>query len=341
VVTFNAPNYQAIFYAKCTVSDTEGNYTTDSILLLVKDPELAQTGELVAKYNFQGDAADYSGYNHNGTVSNCQFTDDWLENPNSAVYFNQSNSKIIVQNTDELNFTEGISVCLWINIAQHYDRESYPVSHGNWQNRWKISIGSQKLRFTIKGDNGYMDLDSKSVLEQNEWYHVVVLYNGWDCELYINGELESVKLYEGLIHTTNYDLVFGQHLPDQTGFNFKGKLDKVKIYNYGISYDLIQTMYQQELTSVISPESEKYVLDISPNIASQFVQYKLAVEPGSQVNLSLLNNYGSVILNIPVQIDSRGFASSGFNVSMVKPGLYFLKLSWNNNQIVRRLVVNN
>ena len=60
-----------------------------------------------------------------------------------------------------LNFSEGISILCWIKLTKSVSGEQFIISHGSWQNRWKISVTNDKLRFTINGSAGIIDLDSE------------------------------------------------------------------------------------------------------------------------------------------------------------------------------------
>ncbi|MCK5838966.1 MAG: hypothetical protein KAG99_03910, partial [Bacteroidales bacterium] len=74
-VNWQAPEEQGAFYIHCIVNDLEGASTADSLVVLVKDPDQNQTGELVAKYEFNGSAWDYSGNSHHGSISGCIFVE--------------------------------------------------------------------------------------------------------------------------------------------------------------------------------------------------------------------------------------------------------------------------
>ena len=74
------------------------------------------------------------------------------------------------------------------------DKERFILSHGSWQNRWKLSITpDRKVRWTLKNASGQVrDLDAETVLEANtKTYHIGASYDGRYMLLYINGQLES------------------------------------------------------------------------------------------------------------------------------------------------------
>ena len=337
-VTYNAPDEQGIFKLYCEVTDTTGAFTIDSLNVLIKDPEQGQNGEIIAKYEFNGNAWDQTGNGHNGMVTECIYTDDLNGNPESAILFNKSNSNVLVQNTDDLNFKDGMSVSFWINVSQFYDHESYPISHGNWQTRWKVSIGNKLLRFTINGNNGIIDIDSETELTKDTWYHVVVLYDGNFCEIYLNSELDAMATYEGKINTTIYDLIFGQSLPGQSGFNFSGNLDNVRIYNYGISYDTIIDIYEQELSSVGKIDAEAMSLLIYPNPVNDILHVELKVKPKEKISICLYNIYGQELDHIKITANHDGSIHETISVNHLPNGIYMLYIKTKEKTISRKFV---
>ena len=187
---------------------------------------------------------------------------------------------ITVANTDVLNFRDGLSFTGWIYVNSFFDRESYIISHGNWSNRWKVSLGDHTLRFTINGESGIKDLDMESLLETDRWYHIAAIYDGTFCQVYLDGSLDGFAPYVGKINTTTYDLDMGQSLPTQTGFDYKGMLDKVKIFNYGISHTDVQTIYNEELSAISENPTGETAIRVFPNPATDVVNLTLNLDRG-------------------------------------------------------------
>lgn len=91
---------------------------------------------------------------------------------------------------------------------------------------------------------GYPKYDAVSdedALGRDEWIHVAGTYDGNTVKCYINGELAATNndanaiTYFGhpLSQDTN-DLAIGNR-PDAMGKPFKGIIDDVRVYNYGLS----------------------------------------------------------------------------------------------------------
>ena len=232
-----APNVEGFFYVSCQVSDRRDGVAADSIGIVVRDTSKISTGFPIAFYPFNGNANDESGYDHHGLVKGATLAANRFGTPKSAYFFNGQFDLIQVPNKPSLNFQEAITVSLWLNVSEFYDyRESYPISHGNWESRWKLSISPDRtLRWTVKSNRGIKDLDSQTVLQKDVWYNITALYDGENFDLYVNGVLDNHSTFSGKINTTVHDLTIGQVLPGNPEYNFKGILDDIRIYRYALS----------------------------------------------------------------------------------------------------------
>jgi hypothetical protein len=121
-------------------------------MIAVGDTSGHEIGVPCAYYPFSGNADDQSRQNNHGTVNGAALTANRFGESDCAYYFNGTSDNIRVPNSVSLNFTKAITVSFWMNAAELYtSRESYPISHGNWDNRWKISITqTKKIRWTVR-----------------------------------------------------------------------------------------------------------------------------------------------------------------------------------------------
>jgi hypothetical protein len=243
-----------------------------------------------------------------------------------------------VPNDDQLNFQDGLTVSYWISVEDFFDRESYPVSHGNWTTRWKTSLTDERIRFTVNGSEGIVDIDSDITLPKDEWTHVVALYNGMDCLVFLNGELSGFKPYSGTINKTNYDLIFGQSLPDQEGFNFKGKMDKLRLYNYGISYEQVKEIYESEISSVGGIIDASQMLQVYPNPVSNHLGVSYHTEANSEIRVMLYDVLGNQIKLFEAVSKPDGKFSLEISTDNLKAGIYFVSV-FNGSKVTSRKIV--
>jgi hypothetical protein len=348
VITWSAPSLAGNYYIKCLVNDGREGQVIDSIGVSVRDTTIQQTGDLVAFYPFNGNANDESGFNNNGTVSGAFLVSDRWGNPSGAYSFDGVNDYISVPVSSSLNFQNAVTINFWIKVGDFYDRESYPLSHGNWENRWKVSLTNKHIRWTIKSNSDTKDLDSETELVQNTLYNVTVLYDGSDFEIYLNGELDAFTSFSGLILTTPIDLMIGQVLPGNNQYNYKGILDDIRIYNYALSYNNIQSLYDY-VTDVVDDQEpeipENYSLSQNyPNPFNGETTIKFQVSKESNVKLEIFNVLGQRIKTLinaqklpgyyTIRWDSRN--DTGF---IMNSGIYFVRFKSDNISEIKKIVL--
>ncbi|MBU1101003.1 MAG: T9SS type A sorting domain-containing protein [Bacteroidetes bacterium] len=334
-VVWNAPANEGDYFISCSVSDGRGGVSEDSISVRVRDFSLHVPGNLVAFYPFNGNANDVSGNNLNGIVSGPDMINDRFGNSNEAYYFNGISDRITIPNDALLNFQDAISISTWIKVSEFFEREAYPLSHGSWEKRWKVSITNNRFRWTLKTSSGVKDLDSETLIEKGLLYHLVVLYSGDDYEIYLNGELDSFSNYSGAIAQTSYDFTIGQILPGNSSYNFKGELDDLRIYDYGLSYEEIQNLYDMpsSLESGKAGElpTETRLYQNYPNPFNPTTKIRYSVSPASEhVVIKVYDLLGREVTTLVNELKAQGTYIVEFNSNSINgqltSGIYFYTL---------------
>ena len=329
-VVWTAPSSEGYYFINCTVDDERGGITSDSLLVSVRDTSVHQSGNLVAFYPFNGNANDESGNGNNGTVYQASLVSDRFNNPNSAYKFDGVNDYIQISNSTILNFSNSITVSFWIKVNEFFDREAYPLSHGNWENRWKVSITNKGIRWTVKTTTGVKDLDSETELKLDSLYNVVVLYDGSDYEIYINGKLNALTTFSGSILSTTIDFMIGQVLPGDNQYNFKGVLDDIRIYDYTLSYNEIGKLYD-----IITSADDKYDNQIPvqtilyqnyPNPFNPKTKIGFRIAESGFVSLKVYDVLGEEITTIINEEKSAGNYEVEFDANNLPSGIYFCRL---------------
>ncbi|RJP56348.1 MAG: T9SS C-terminal target domain-containing protein [Ignavibacteriales bacterium] len=338
-INWTAPTDEGNYSIRCTVSDKDGASSSDSISVAVRDFSVIQTGDLILSLPFNGNVEDESGNNNATTLSGAVLTTDRFGVTQSAYKFDGINDNIRVANSTLLNFSNSITLNLWIFIDELYDREQYPISHGNWENRWKISISNDKIRWTIKTSGGITDLDSESMLQKGKWYNVTGLYSGADMELYVNGKLDAFKIWNGSINSSPVDLTIGQSVPGDNQYNFNGKIDNVQLYDYALPYDEIIQFYDLE-TSIEDGDDSKLPLSSLlyqnyPNPFNSQTNINFQVNNYSLVTIEIYNILGQKVITLLNEEKSpgsymlkwNGESSAGIKVPS---GVYFIRMKSDN-----------
>ncbi len=354
MVTWTAPANGGYYYVRCMVDDGRGGQAVDSIGMVVQDFSNVGTGIPVAYYPFNGNANDESGLGNHGVIHGATLTADRFGNANSAYYFDGVDDHIRVPNHASLNFRDEISVSFWMKIGQFFGREAYPISHGNWENRWKVSItpDNRTIRWTIKTDygvnSGIKDLDSQTQLVTDTFYNITVLYNGSAFEIYINGELDTSSSWSGLILPTTIDLTIGQVLPNNPDYNFKGVLDDIRIYNYALSVEEIQNIYN-ESASIKEPRdylTESQILQTYPNpfANSIAIDYFLTGRGSILTTLNVYNVSGQLIKTLVNEEKRAGrhkvlWDGKDSSRRLLSNGIYFLRLERRESEYTEKILL--
>ena len=304
VAHWTAPEEPGYYWIACQVQDGQGGQARDSVGVTV--------GRLVGFYPFDGDARDASGFGNHGIVSGASPTDDRFGNPASAYFFDGEEDHIRIPVHPSLQFTRRMSLNFWLKIARHYDRETFPISHGSWQNRWKVSIiPGKKLRWTLNTKGGILDLDSKIPLQQDSLYMVTVTYGYGRAKIYLNGVLNASRGWPvAAIRQAAYDLTIGQMLPGDTHYNFRGVIDDVRIYNDVLSEEDIRALYDVPTGIDAAPSNAlPATTALRANYPNPFnpattLRYDLA-QP-ARVELAIFNALGQKIRTLVSAMQSPG-----------------------------------
>jgi len=243
------------------VQHFEQNYEPVSCSQL---PASIQQG-LVGYWPFCGNATDESGNGNNGVVNGATLTEDRFGNPSSAFDFDGVNDYIeIIQNNFTLDTSFSISV--WLNklpnsvnrilsIERAGAPDGYQFRLGMEEGFWVPNDGQLYFHSGISGigtlpwDNsiGY-ELTSNNAITNNTWQHAVVVKQGFNFLLYLNGQLQAtVNLETNLSFGSNPNsILLGavfEAFTNTTTANFLGKLDDIGIWNRALTAEEIALLY--------------------------------------------------------------------------------------------------
>jgi hypothetical protein len=337
-VEWTAPATEGIFHITVKVTDDEGLFAQASTGMLVKN-FVAVSENIIAHYPFTGNANDVSGHNLHGTANGAVLTADQDGIPQSAYFFNGGSQHILVPNNTQLNFQDGITVSCWFKASALPEKETFILSHGSWQNRWKMSITPERyLRWTVNSLNGVSDLDADVLLQPDQFYHAVATYDGAVLALYLDGQLRTYKALTGKIRTTSVAFLMGQMLPGQPEYNFKGVIDDVKIFDDALPPDAVATLYGLGVTGV--HDAQNYAigtLELSPNPVTERLTIRLVRDgvtglDGATVQIRDLA--GRLV------IEKTGFAGTSLDIDVknCKPGVYTVHIMSENTRATARFV---
>ncbi len=320
--TWTAPNTEGVYTINVKATDNGNLSATATTTLLVKNFNTT-IGSIIAYYPFTNHTNDISGNQLNGVASGIAFVPDRNGVPNSAGFFNGGTQNVNVANSPLLNVTNALTVSCWFKASSLGSKEVFLLSHGSWQNRWKLSITPDKnLRWTVNTLTTIADLDAPTPFVVDSFYYVTAAYDGSFMTIYANGNLVSYKPLSGNIRTTTLAFLIGQMLPDNADYNFKGVIDEVKLFNYALSPTAAASLYQQSVVALKDVFNSDYQeIKVSPNPASDRLTITLPVAVGTKRNMQILNINGQIVLE-------KGIYTEGgqceINIASLVSGIYII-----------------
>lgn len=204
-------------------------------------------GPLVAHFPMSGDLDDATVYDNDGNDKETNFTTDRFGYANNALSLDGT-AGVTVANSPVYN-TDYTTVSFWVNLNElPGNGEVYLMSHGGWQERWKISLPSHgKPVWTTHHTAGISDMDSGdgNALVPGTWTHVVMSHGPAQDKIYINGALVASKDVGNALLATSHPLGIGWNPID--GDNFvNGAIDEVQLYDRDLTDQEVADLYAEQ-----------------------------------------------------------------------------------------------
>lgn len=316
----------ANYWYFCKVTDTDGLFDRDSIQIMVRNQDATPTGDLIAQYLLEGNANDQSENQLNGTVAGGI---NWIpigNNPaTQTACFNGSTANIELPASSLFGFSEAMSISLRFKINSVGPNEQFLVSHGSWQNRYKISLSDNKIRFTLNTADGIVDLDSETQPEIEKWYNLAVVYDGTDMEIWLDGTLDAFTSHSGAISSTVYKPVLGQQLPGTPAYNFNGCLDNVSFYDYALGREQVFSAQYVGIENINS--IEKIQISTFPNpLSGTNLYFKIPAVLLQPVSVTISNAKGQLIYSDVAVIQTDNLIKVNLK-SPLPAGIYFCQIN--------------
>ncbi len=332
-VIWQAPPTPGVDTISVKVTNQDLLSTTVSIGALVKDINLPIQIPLIW-YPFDSDNRNAVADRFHATVSGVTKTEDARGIPAMAYKFSDGQNIIYTDNHVDLNFAEAVSLSCWVKCEQ-LGSERFIVSHGSWQQRYKLSITPEgRLRWTIKTSTGVSDLDGSTAIELNRFYHVCVLYTGYSMELWVDGVLDTFKALSGTIQPSTKPLTIGRMDNVETLYALRGSVDEVKLWNKEISVTQIGQLKNQwaEPTRIINNDQ---IARIYPNPAKELIYIEF-IGTFYPEYISLFTMDGRELSNYQVKIQNSIIM---LEIPQTSSGLHFLKMTMKDGSVLTRKII--
>ncbi len=337
-VLYTAPSETGNYYIGCEVTNTDGLSVKDSIRVMIRQFPEEGEGNLIAGYPLRGNTNDISGNGLHGTAGGgLTWTNDQNDNANWAAAFNGQSAYVLLPASELFNFTEAMSISLFLKTDEHTVLEQHPVSHGSWEYRYKISLSNQRFRFTLNTVDGIHDLDTETYITAGQWYHLVAIYNGEDMELWLNGKLDAFHYHTGNIGLSPVNPVLGQNVPGNNNYNFKGAMSLVHFYDFALSPSQVMGNYILNASEVADESTDEIFIYPNPVTQNRFF-IQTGLKETVKTHWQIMDLYGKSII-------SGDFMSIPGNNSLIRlqdnlsPGLYIIKIIAGKSIFAKTLLV--
>ncbi|MBA7661216.1 hypothetical protein ES703_69231 [subsurface metagenome] len=197
---------------------------------------------LVAHYEFEGNANDSSGNNYHGTaMGGPVYVDGVLGQALDFEYDNDTSVEIEPFDVEG----SGITLACWIKLESQSRTDARIISKcnpddsstgGHW---WKLGTHSNlRLRCRLKTGGTTVERNSANyTLSLDEWHHVAMTYNGSQVQLYKDTQSVGSWAQSGTVDVNSLiPVAIGNH-PVNGDRAFDGLIDDVRIYDRALSDD--------------------------------------------------------------------------------------------------------
>ena len=186
-------------------------------------------------------AADTTGNGHTGTLVNGP---TWTTGrQGSAIQFDATNDYVDTALESAFDFTGPFSVSLWAkrNSWSHAWEAMVTKADSAWGvSRNATARGANFTTFNSSGSA--QDLTGSTVIDNNQWHHIVAVYSGTQKLLYVDGVLNASVNYSQTIRTNNFNVRMGMNQEYAPAY-YGGALDDVRIYGRALTATEVTTLF--------------------------------------------------------------------------------------------------
>jgi len=230
---------------KCLKNTGPRNMHWGCVLLLLLSPTLVATADLVLYLPFEDAEGPIDASANPATVvvhGSLNLVNGKL---GKGLEFDGNNAnRVEVTHAAKLEGMSALSIAAWVlprNLASH-EGMSIVSKRIAWEDGdvYNVFIWTgQIVNARVNANNTNIGL-STTILEDNNWYHIVLVFDGQGnagekIKLYINGVLESSDDHPANAVNEGGAPVWVGELDAARGFAWDGIIDEVRLYNHALS----------------------------------------------------------------------------------------------------------
>lgn len=195
------------------------------------------SADLVAHYDFDGNANDSSGFGLHGIRADGATI--FLDTDRGSVLRLDGLGGYVDCGNDPLfDITSSITVACWIKFDAQSRSSQAIVTKGNTTWRLQRNGSQHSVEFACTGvdvvGTSSSTIDGVTDVSDGQWHHVASVYDGNRMYLYVDGVLDNSKDATGLIDTNTYPVLIGENAERNQRW-WDGLVDDVRIYDNALS----------------------------------------------------------------------------------------------------------
>jgi hypothetical protein len=231
-----------------------------SVIVCVMAAANFASADLVAQWDFSGNANDISGNGNHGTVYGATPTTDRFGNLNRAYSFDGTSSYIDVPDAPSLNPTSAITITAWFKADSFalgtyswphiVDKSGNPDTTGYMLYIAHVYENNPDAGFVVVGGVEASVYMLTYPLTPDTWYFAAGVYDGTTIRMYLgNSQLSPLVVTSGtgsgnmIPSPNNLNIGRDSSFPSSPERYFDGAIDDVRIYNNALTADQVFKVY--------------------------------------------------------------------------------------------------
>lgn len=212
-------------------------------------------GNLVFEFLFDGKIKDSSGSGYPIKSKSIPYREGVDGKKNGAIHSSGTGQYFYIENSNTISAIEEFTIAMNF-FPEDTSENSFLIS--NWKNtnsktgqaegRFSLSIYKTTIAFYVVDSKGYyQSLFSKDKFNLKEWNSLAIRFSEGKMSLYVNGEtVGENEISLGTLLKGNWPIYFmtAENGEDFEKYNFKGKLDKIKMFDSTLSDKELNLLYK-------------------------------------------------------------------------------------------------
>ncbi|MBO8130949.1 MAG: T9SS type A sorting domain-containing protein [Candidatus Marinimicrobia bacterium] len=262
----------------------------------------------------------------------------------NALSFNGS-SYCLIEDDFSLDISDQITICAWVMLEDASGNQNL-IQKGKNYGFFELRENNSRIYNVFYSDRYQEWRIFPYTINKDEmtgsWHHFGFVYDGDNIRNFIDGLLDTIYIYSGLLSINDDYLGIGINSPYNDAF-FKGRVDEIRIYSRALSDEEIFNIYKKYEQSIENQE-EYVALDYEllqnyPNPFNAYTVIRFTLPEEENVKLIVYDLVGrkvKEVLNCKVK---PGYYSVRIDMDNMPSGIYFYQLITANKRITRKMIL--